>query len=1136
MNAPSSGEWQPEVERRLLQLVDEALERPAESRDVLLIERLNNEQDLLAKARALLAACVRAEEDEGPFATRAAHFAAPLVLADTSHEAAAQARMRAELWDRLQDAFAGRYTLERELRGGGMARVFVATESALERHIVVKVLPPEALAAMSAERFRREVQVAAQLQHPHIVPLLAAGVAGNILYYTMPFVKGESLRDKLERDGTLSASETVRILRDIADALAYSHAHGLVHRDVKPGNVLISGNHAMVTDFGVAKAVSEATVESTITGVGIPLGTPAYMAPEQAAADANIDARADLYALGCTAYEMLCGHAPFTGSVRQVLAQHLNTPPEPIETYRPDVPPDLRALIMQLLAKDPAERVQRTDDLLTILEAMSTSSPGVMGLDASVADSSWRAVIRRKQPARVAAFFAIGSFAVLAAAYGLVISLGLPWWVLGTAAVLIAIELPIMFFTRRMERNRADAGVIGAASFRSDPLTHWLTWRRASTGGLLAFAALGSATAVYSAMRLLGVGPAGTLIGAGLIHERQPIVLADFVNRARDTTLGPTLTEALRVDLSQSPVVRLAEPSTLSEALQRMQHAPTAAMSPSLAQQIAAREGMKAIVTGEIDPLGRGYVLSAKVVAANDGRVLRAVRETSADDAALISAVERLSKSLRERIGESLRTIRATEPLAAVTTPSLEALRDYTEGTRIANSGESVRGVELLREAVRIDTGFAMAWRALAAVLNNQDAPPDQWVYAGTRAFQYRQRLPELERQQTVGFYYYFINSDLPKAAAAYRAILDERPDDPIALNVLGLVLMEQHQFAAADSLFERGVVSHPQLDPYYANLVWDKLRLKQWTAAESAISRWARALPRDPSVGVMRALAAADERDFARADSLADAAYPQTRDDPSWRQYTVELQASLSEVRGQIATAERYLRDAMDMAAKRQNGPAYLRVSLQLANIQVRYRNTPGAGLAIMAAARTRFPLDSMAATDRQYAALAHFYYGAGQVDEARRLLASYERAVPEGVRRGDHDIDGVIGDLAQTAGRVEEAATQYHAWNNGGPCVECGLYELGELYDRVGRRDSAAIYYQRGVDAGADVRIRVDADHLAVAYQRLGELAEQRGDTTGAVENYSRMLDLWKNADRGLQPTVRAVGARVRALSRQR
>src|SRR5690242_6929935 len=201
----------------------------------------------------------------------------------------------ADLRPQLEAALAGRYRIERELGGGGMSRVYVAEEIGLGRHVVVKVLAPELSAGVNADRFRRETQLAAGLQHPHIVPLLTAGTAGDLLYYTMPLVDGESLRARVARDGPLPIADASRILKDVADALAYAHARGLVHRDIKPDNVLISGKHALVTDFGIAKAISQASGSAGLTSVGMAIGTPAYMAPEQAAGDPNVDHRADIY-------------------------------------------------------------------------------------------------------------------------------------------------------------------------------------------------------------------------------------------------------------------------------------------------------------------------------------------------------------------------------------------------------------------------------------------------------------------------------------------------------------------------------------------------------------------------------------------------------------------------------------------------------------------------------------------------------------------------------------------------------------------------------------------------------------------------------------------------------------------------
>ncbi|HUO52479.1 MAG TPA: serine/threonine-protein kinase, partial [Gemmatimonadaceae bacterium] len=250
--------------------------------------------------------------------------------------------MSAELQDQLQRTLGAAYVIERELGGGGMSRVFVARETALDRRVVIKVLPPDLSAAVSVERFRREIQLAAGLQHPHIVPVLTAGISEGLPYFTMPFVEGESLRARLRREGELTVHDTVAILRDVAKALAYAHARGVVHRDIKPDNVLLSGGAAVVTDFGVAKALSASARHSSsgLTSLGMAMGTPAYMAPEQAAADPDTDHRADIYALGAMAYEMLTGRPLFPGrSPQQVLAAHTLEAPEPVQRIRPSLPP-----------------------------------------------------------------------------------------------------------------------------------------------------------------------------------------------------------------------------------------------------------------------------------------------------------------------------------------------------------------------------------------------------------------------------------------------------------------------------------------------------------------------------------------------------------------------------------------------------------------------------------------------------------------------------------------------------------------------------------------------------------------------------------------------------------------------------
>jgi serine/threonine-protein kinase len=284
----------------------------------------------------------------------------------------------ADVPSRLVAALADRYQLERELGQGGMATVYLAQDLKHRRKVALKVLRPELAASLGPERFFREIEVAAKLQHPHILPLHDSGEAAGFLYYVMPYVEGHNLRGRLTREGELPIHEAVKLLAEVADALAYAHAQGVVHRDIKPDNVLISGRHALVTDFGVAKAVSEATGRQALTTAGIALGTPAYLAPEQAAADPHIDHRADIYALGVLGYELLAGRPPFIGlSAQEVLAAHVTQAPEPVSALRPAVPEALGAIIMKCLAKRAADRWQSADELVAKLEQQLTPSAGM---------------------------------------------------------------------------------------------------------------------------------------------------------------------------------------------------------------------------------------------------------------------------------------------------------------------------------------------------------------------------------------------------------------------------------------------------------------------------------------------------------------------------------------------------------------------------------------------------------------------------------------------------------------------------------------------------------------------------------------------------------------------------------------
>ena len=260
---------------------------------------------------------------------------------------------------RLTAALGNQYAIERELGRGGMATVYLAHDRKHHRRVAIKVLRPELTAALGPERFLREIEIAAQFNHPHIVPVYDSGEAQGLLYYVMPYVVGESLRRRLSRQGELPIEEAVEIASEVANALGYAHAQGIVHRDIKPENILLAEGHAIVADFGIARAISAAVSaeHDAVTGTGFVVGTPLYMSPEQVAADLRIDGRSDVYSLGCVMYEMLVGEPPFRGPTPQsVTSQHAIGSVPPIRARRPEVPVKLEQVVMKALQKIPADR------------------------------------------------------------------------------------------------------------------------------------------------------------------------------------------------------------------------------------------------------------------------------------------------------------------------------------------------------------------------------------------------------------------------------------------------------------------------------------------------------------------------------------------------------------------------------------------------------------------------------------------------------------------------------------------------------------------------------------------------------------------------------------------------------------
>jgi serine/threonine-protein kinase len=382
---------------RLGALFEQALELQRERRSAFITEACGTDASL----REELISLVAAHDAAGTYFDDLSERVVAPVLAALGGPSAGG--VGSDLAAGLQEALAGAYRLERELPGGGMARIFVAEDLRLKRHVVLKVLPSLMVPTASAERFQREIEVAARLQHPHIVPLLSADAVAGVSYYTMPFVTGESLRDRLAREGALEVENALRIGRDILDALAHAHANGVIHRDIKPGNILLSGRNALVTDFGIARAIETAAGDARTTTAELAIGTPAYMAPEQAAGEADVDQRVDIYQTGLVLYEMLTAKLPFSADTAGELL-HARVTREAAPLTRPDLPDALRSLVMRCLAREPASRPQSAEAVLGELERVGTGS---------APRPEWRDASRQRR-ARKVAFYAFPAVALVA--------------------------------------------------------------------------------------------------------------------------------------------------------------------------------------------------------------------------------------------------------------------------------------------------------------------------------------------------------------------------------------------------------------------------------------------------------------------------------------------------------------------------------------------------------------------------------------------------------------------------------------------------------------------------------------------------------------------------------------------------
>jgi serine/threonine protein kinase/tetratricopeptide (TPR) repeat protein len=985
-----------------------------------------------------------------------------------------------ELVRRLGEALGDAYHIEEELGGAGMSRVFVAEEIGLARRVVIKVLPPEMAAAVNRDRFRREVLLAARLQHPHIVPVLAAGARDDLLYYVMPLIRGESLQAKLAREAELPVAETARILREVTDALAYAHSEGVVHRDIKPANILISGGHALITDFGVAKGMSASSGENVIHSMGLAIGTPAYMSPEQASGSATVDHRADLYALGAMAFEMLAGRPPFIGmSAQALLAAQVNQPPEHVQQLRPAVPALLDSVIARCLEKRPADRWQQAAELLPYLDSLLMPVNSGATTPMTPAYTSGEA-----QPAMS-----------------------------GTTP-----KLP------------------GAASRSWDTVSR-LGKRTKLIAAAAMFAVLGGSG--YRLAQVLDVGPMVTLYASGALAERDRIVLAEVENRTADSSLAPAVTELLRTDLAQSRSVSVYDDAQLAEVLEQMQIPRDTPVSFAVARDVALRQGLKAILAGEITPIGTGLVLTARLVATASGDLLWTGRESVADADGLAAAVDRLSANLRAKIGESLRDIEAEPALADVTTRSTDALRLFTQAERLSDGGNSAGAVALLEQAVAMDSTFAMAYRRLAVLVRGR-RDTARANDALRRAWELRDRLSARERHLVEGTYHLLLTGDTTRSIASYRALLSAYPDDRTALHNLAQLLLSRGKHDEALELQRSAIRLGVAAPATYMSAIPLEMQHGHRDSVRAMIDAFARSHSANPSLPLLRAryLMAVGELDSAR--TILTERIDAERGDDRVRAPLMEPLVSVLVAQGRLTAAESVLTRLADVqaAAVAPSARAFA-ADLSAASV-LTYRSElarnvlrdTAAAASLLDQAGERLPWEQRPSPAAALLTAATSYANVNRLTDAKQYWRRWEAVAGEAAR-ADLPAPALAARaaIARAEGRTEDAIRDWQAARRKRGCTACYADDIAATFVRLVRPDSAVTYLERAtVDSTFGVAPSpVRAETMARLYELLGQRDR-------AIASWRVVVRSWNAPDPVLQPRAKAARERIAALEGMR
>lgn len=716
----------------------------------------------------------------------------------------------------------------------------------------------------------------------------------------------------------------------------------------------------------------------------------------------------------------------------------------------------------------------------------------------------------------------------------------LPDWTFNGALVALGLGFPVIMATAYVQ-TPASSAAGGSDDPEAEPaldpeaprrLADFLTWRRAFMGGAIAFALLGLGTAVYGVMRIAGIGTPGTLVAQGVLEEGGLVVLADFESSAGTAVSSDLVTEALRIDLEQSTAFELLDPREVGEALRRMVREPDAALNESVALELAIREGAGLVVSGDVGRLGSGYIVAARILAAEDGSVLAAFRETAADSTELIEALDELSAGVRSKMGESLRSVATAEPLMQVTTGSLDALRkfSYVRNREPRGAIGVVRAQEVVEEALALDSTFAQAHRYLSILITNYGGSAAKKLAASAAAFRHREHLPFRDRLAIEANYHVNVSGDHTAATRAFRGLLEADPTDMgAAINLADQLMYSGDYIEAAETLLAH---EFPDQPVWVFNLAVSWAGQQRFTDALDLLNRH-----EDDNPGIApfnvhtESLLLLVQGKGALAREL-DEAGPVPLEYPFlvWQQQRLAMAAAWE---GKLEEAERHARSALEQLedADAVSDGVFWGVASTL--ITGWMGMSSESAIEELDSVVERFDGQDGAQGDRRFGAVALGYAVLGATESVTAVLARLEA---DQALAGDAD-DRARGQMARALIQVQQGDPNgISAFERAAEllrCARCADFYRGVAYEADGQVDPAVEAYSRYIDSGfVDFPRHVLTIPGSVVHERLGILHEAKGDSASAATHYAEFVRHWGNADPDQQPRVERAKERILAL----